>query len=192
MKYGYVRFSRSQNSAEFSLENQRNLLKEYGCQRIIVDYCESTTIGYPVLESLIQNTISQGDLLVVTNINRLARNLTDCISIIQYIFNKDACIHILGGVTLKNDDSGILFLTALKAAANLENNRLIEYAAEFRHRTYHARNIGRPRIPHDKMVFALELLKSCTFREVCQVTNISRSSLARALKLLNIRKTDWK
>lgn len=77
MKYGYVRFYQRQNNGEFSLENQRTLLKEYGCQRIVVDYCEPTTIGYPVLECLIQNTIGQGDMLVVTNINRLARNLTD-------------------------------------------------------------------------------------------------------------------
>lgn len=192
MKYGYIRFSQSLSNTEFSLDNQRNLLKEYGCQKIVVDYCESTTIGYPVLESLIQNIIGQGDLLVVTNINRLARNLTDCINIIQYIYNKGACIHVLGSVTLKNDELGNMFLTALNAAITLDNNRRIEYAAEFRQRTYHSRNKGRPRIPHDKMVFALELLKTCTFREVCQVTNISRSSLARALKILKFRKADWK
>lgn len=192
MKYGYVRFSLSQNNTEFSLENQQKLLKKYGCQRIVVDYCETDTIGYPVLESLIQNTIGQGDWIVVTNINRLARNLTDCISIIQYIYNKDACIHVMGSVTLKNDELGNMFLTALKAAINLDSNRRIEYAAEFRQRTYRSRNIGRPRIPHDKMVFALELLKTCTFREVCQVTNISRSSLVRALKRLSVKKKDWK
>ena len=51
---------------------------------------------------------------------------------------------------------------------------------------------GRPPLPDEEMLYALDLLKTNTFREVSMLTGISRSSLARALKRLSAKKKDWK
>ena len=192
MLYGYIRFTVGDNQ-DNSLETQTNLLKKNGCNKIYIEDPRCTAEHRPVFESLILNILEKDDTLVVSSIDRFAHNLKDCINVIQYVFNKGARIHILDVGLLENTDSGNLCLAALKAADDLDNYWKANYATEYSYvnHSQHKKN-GRPHLPDENMLYALELLKTKTFREVTMLTGISRSSLARALKRLSVKKKDWK
>lgn len=193
MIYGYVRFMTGDNNSENSLAVQTNLLKKNGCNKIYVEDSECTAEHSPVFESLILNILEKDDTLVVSRIDRFAHNLKDCINVIQYVFNKSARIHILNVGLLENTDSGNLCLAALKAADDLDNYWKVNYVTEYSYVNHSRRKKnGRPPLPDENMLYALELLKTKTFREVTMLTGISRSSLARALKKLSAKKKDWK
>ena len=94
---------------------------------------------------------------------------------------------------MDNTDSGNLCLAALKAAVELEKYWKTNFNAEYGYVNHSQRKkIGRPTLPDENMLYALELLKTKTYREASTITGISRSSLARALKRLSVKKKDWK
>ncbi len=192
MIFGYIRFTVGDNR-DNSLEAQTNLLKKNGCNNIYVEDSACETVSHPVFESLIQNVLKKDDTLIVSRIDRFAHNIKDCVNIIQYVFNKGASIHILNIGLLDNTESGNLCLAALKAADELEKYWKTNYTTEYGylHHSQRKKN-GRPTLPDENMLYALELLKTKTFREVTTLTGISRSSLARALKRLSVKKRDWK
>lgn len=189
MLYGYIRFSTDFTDYDSSLDAQSQQLKTAGCKNITVEppECGNT---FPVIESLIQNVISTGDTLIVTKIDRLARTIEECIGIVQNIFDKGASVIILDIGKLENNESGRLFISTLKAVDNFNKHNKKYYMKNFSHRG--TNRAGRPPLPKKQMHYALELLKYKTFREVCELTGISRSSLARSLKTIGIRKRNWK
>ena len=189
MIYGYIRFSTDINDYDSSLDIQNIQLKAAGCKNITVEPPEYDNTN-PVIESLIKNIITAGDTLTVTRIDRLAISIEECINIIQNIFDKGATVNILDIGKLENNESGRLFISTLKAVDNFNKHNKKYYMENFRH--CGTNGAGRPPLPKKQMRYALELLKTKTFREVCKITGISRSSLARALKRIGIRKRDWK
>ena len=193
MIYGYIRFTIGDSNPDNSLKNQTNLLKKNGCNKIYAEDSECTAANRPVFESLILNVLEKDDTLVVSRFDRFAHSLKDCINVIQYVFNKGARIHIVNVGLLENTDSGNLCLAALKAADDLDNYWKANYVTEYSFVNHSQRKKnGRPPLPDENMLYALELLKTNTFREVSMLTGISRSSLARALKRLSVKKKDWK
>ncbi len=192
MLYGYIRFTVGDNQ-DNSLEAQTNLLKKNGCNNIYVEDSECTAAYHPVFESLILNILKKDDTLVVSKADRFAHSIIECVSVIQYVFNKGARINILNIGLLDNTDSGNLCLAALKAAVELEKYWKTNFNAEYGYVNHSQRKkIGRPTLPDENMLYALELLKTKTYREASTITGISRSSLARALKRLSVKKKDWK
>lgn len=193
MIYGYIRFTIGDNKSENSLAHQTMLLKKSRCNNIYVEDSECTAAHHPVFESLILNILKKDDTLVVSRIDRFAHSLKDCINVIQFVFNKGARIHILNVGMLDNTDPGKLCLAALKAADDLDGYWKANYVTEYSYvNNLRHKNSGRPALPDENMLYALELLKTKTFREVSSLTGISRSSLARALKRLSAKKKEWK
>ena len=76
---------------------------------------------------------------------------------------------------------GNFFITTLLAVAELERNMIIErtQAGKDVARTKAGFREGRPRIPEKKMLYAMDLLKNHSYREVSEITGISCASLVR-------------
>lgn len=77
---------------------------------------------------------------------------------------------------------GNFFITTLLAVAELERNMILERTLSGKEvaRTKASFREGRPRIAEKKILYALEFLKSHTYKEVEEITGISKATLARA------------
>ena len=174
MKYGYVRVStRKQQLKGNSIEEQTLKLEAEKCDEIIIEQFSGKTTHRPKLFALI-NCLKAGDTLVVTKLDRLARNVSEGIELIQALFTKGVNVHILNIGLLENTAMGNFFITVLLAFAEFEG-RLIA-------RTKNGYREGRPRIPSDKVELALELKKTRSYKEVERLTGISKSTLIRYRK----------
>jgi len=184
MVYGYARVStKGQFKDGFSIEAQvKEILERYSAAEVKVEQFTGITTDRPIFKVLIED-LRKGDTLVVTKLDRLARNTVEGITIVQELFDKGIAVHVLNVGLLENTSMGKFFLTTLLAVAEMERNTIIE-------RTQTGKAIaktkpdfkeGRPREYTDKQLeMALELLKEYSYTKVEEMTKISKSTLIRA------------
>ena len=187
--YGYIRVSTKGQLENNSLEQQKQeILNKYSNAEIIKEGYTGTTTNRPELNDLLGN-LQKGDILVVTKLDRLARNTIEGIEIVKSLFNKGISIHVLNLGLLENTNMGRFFITTLLAVAEMERNTIIE-------RTQAGKAIakqkpgfkeGRPKkYSKNKIQNALEML-TCkggdkSYNEVAELTGISKSTLIRAVR----------
>ena len=77
---------------------------------------------------------------------------------------------------------GNFFITTLLAVAELERSMIIErtQAGKEVARTKAGFREGRPPLPEKKLLYALELLQTHSYKEVVDITGISKATLCRA------------
>ena len=184
---GYARVStKSQAKEGNSLEQQKEeILNKYNTAEIFSESYTGTKTDRPIFNKII-NELQEGDTLVVTKLDRLARNTVEGIQVIENLFNKSVSVHVLNVGLLENTTMGKFFLTTLLAVAEMERNTIIE-------RTQAGKEIakakegfkeGRPKKFTSKQLdHALSMLSinggSYSYSEVEEITNISKSTLTR-------------
>lgn len=191
---GYCRVSTKGQLENNSLEQQENeILKKYVNAEIIKEGYTGATINRPELNKLMDQ-LQEGDLLVVTKLDRLARNTVEGIEIIENLFNKGVSVHVLNIGLLENTTMGRFFITTLLAVAEMERNTIIE-------RTQSGKAIakqregfkeGRPRKYSDrKLKQALKMLSvnggEYSYNQVEDITGISKSTLIRANRIDKVK-----
>jgi DNA invertase Pin-like site-specific DNA recombinase len=186
--FGYCRVSTNGQLDNNSLEQQeQEILNKYSNSRIIKEVFTGTKTDRPKFNELMNN-LNEGDTLIVTKLDRLARNTVEGIKIVEELFAKGVSVHVLNVGLLENTSMGKFFLTTLLAVAEMERNTIIE-------RTQAGKEIskqkdgfkdGRPNKFNNKQIqHALKLLEINSYKEVEQITGISKSTLIRAKKKLN-------
>lgn len=183
MRYGYARVSTKKQVKGYSLEEQVDRLRNVGCEEIVEEQYTGSTINRPKFELLI-NRMVEGDTLVVTKLDRFARNVTEGIEIIKSLFQRNIKVYILNVGLLENTAMGNFFVTTLLAVAELERAMIYErtLAGKEIARTKNGYKEGRPRISTERLELALELKETRTYKEVERLTGISKSSLVRFKK----------
>ena len=181
MIYGYARVSSKTQLHGNSLEEQTVTLKENGASCIVAEQYTGKTTSRPKFKELIDK-LNGGDTLMVTKLDRLARNVSDGIDLIRELFKKDVKVHVLNVGLLENTAMGNFFITTLLAVAELERSMIIErtQAGKEVARTKDGFREGRPPVPQKKLQYALELLKEHSYKEVVEATGISKATLWRA------------
>lgn len=181
MIYGYARVSAKAQLKGNSLQDQKKELKKYGCQEIIEEQFSGKTTTRPKFENLIMNQLQPGDTLVVTKLDRFARNVTEGVFTIRYLFSKGIRVHVLNVGLLENTAMGNFFITTLLAVAELERCMILERTAAGKEiaRTREGYKEGRPRIAPAKIDLALGLLEKYSYKNVAEMTGISVATLAR-------------
>ena len=114
--YGYARVSTKKQTNGNSLEEQRNLLTQEGCTTIIEEQFTGATTHRPQFEKLLDK-LQEGDKLVVTKLDRFARNVVEGIQLIRTLFAKGVKVHIMNIGLLEYTAMGNFFLTTLLALA---------------------------------------------------------------------------
>ena len=190
MIYGYARVSAKVQLKGYSLEEQKKELKQNGCQEIIEEQFTGKTTARPKFENLILNQLRPGDTLVVTRLDRLARNVTEGISTIRNLFSKGVRVHVLNVGLLENTAMGNFFITTLLAVAELERCMILERTAAGKEiaRTRDGFKEGRPPIARAKIELAMGLLDKHSYKKVAEMTGISVATLARYRRKI---KEDW-
>ena len=191
MIIGYARVStKGQLKEGHSIEIQtRDILDRYDGAEIRVEQYTGTTTDRPIFNKLI-NDLKQGDTLVVTKLDRLARNTVEGISIVQDLFNKGIAVHVINIGLLENTSMGKFFLTTLLAVAEMERNTIIERTQTGKAiaKTKAGFKEGRPKIYTQKQINnAIEMLKSNSYTEVAEITGISKSTLIREVRKRKVK-----
>ena len=124
--YGYARTS----TASQNLEAQLIALKDYGCDVIRSEKVSATSReGRGELQTIL-DFISNGDTLVVTRIDRLARSMKDLQDIVHHLRTKGAELAATEQPIDTSDAAGKAFFDMLGVFAEFETNLRRERQAE--------------------------------------------------------------
>lgn len=185
MIYGYARVStRGQAKDGNSLEAQENALRSVGASEIYADAFTGTKTHRPELDKLMA-VMQAGDTLVVTKLDRIARSATQGIELVQKLLDRGITVHVLNMGLLDNTPTGKLIRNIMLAFAEFERDMIVE-------RTQEGKAIaklnpdfreGRPKkFSKMQVSHALSLLNEFSYKQVEQMTGISKSTLIRYKK----------
>ena len=180
MIYGYARVSSQTQLKGNSIEEQISTLTANGATKVVSEQYTGKTTSRPKLQNLIA-TLQPGDTLMVTKLDRLARNVTEGIELIKNLLQKNVKVHVLNIGLLENTSMGNFFIITLLAVAELERSMIIErtQAGKAIARTRDGFCEGRPPIPKEKIQLAITLLEKHSYKEVEAMTGISKATLVR-------------
>lgn len=125
MKIGYGRTSTFDQIA--GLEAQIEQLTAIGCEKLFSEHVSSVALR-PQLEAAL-DFVREGDVLVVTRLDRLARSTSDLLSIIAKLESKGVGLHIkdFGGSEVDTKSAtGKMLLVMLAAVAEFEHSLILE------------------------------------------------------------------
>ena len=159
MVYGYARVSTKKQLTGNSIEEQHRTLLEQGCIKIIEEQCTGKTTDRPKLSALMEQ-LQKGDTLVVTKLDRLARNVVEGVTLIRELLHAGVKVHVLNVGLLDDTPMGNFFITTLLAVAELERSMIVERTQAGKEIAkskpeYHE---GRPRIAKSRMEAALKMV----------------------------------
>lgn len=185
MIYGYVRVStKGQAKDGNSLEAQEKALRESGANEIYVDAFTGTKTDRPEFDKLMDK-IQKGDTLIVTKLDRFARSMTQGSELVSDLVEKGIKVYILNIGVMDNTPSSKLIRNVFFAFAEFERDMIVERTMEGKAIAKQNPDFreGRPKKYSRKQIeHALELLESNSYKQVEDMTGISKSTLIRAKK----------
>ena len=185
MNYGYARVSTlSQARDGNSLDAQKVALREAGATEIYADAFTGTKTDRPELNKLLEK-IAPGDTLIFTKLDRVARNLTQGIELIESLAARQIKVHVLNVGIIDESPAGKLIRNVMLAFAEFERDMIVQRTKEGKAIAKMNPDFkeGRPKKYSAAQInHARELLKTHTYANVVAMTGISRSTLKRINK----------
>ena len=185
MIYGYARVSSKCQLDGNSLEAQEAALREKGCTEIVTEQYTGTSTDRPKFTALV-GKLKAGDTLVVTKLDRFARNVAEGSKLIKELLNRGVSVNVINMGLMENTEVGRLLANVLFSIAEFERDMIISRTQEGKAvaRTKEGFKEGRPEVYNKtRKAHAIELLEQGkTYREVEALTGMSRSTLARAMR----------
>ncbi|MBM6973846.1 recombinase family protein [Lactobacillus gallinarum] len=183
--YGYARVSTRKQDLSAQIDD----LKKAGATVIFREKYTGTTAKRPEFDKLM-NTVTAGDTVIVTKLDRLARNTEDALKIVKELRSKNVTLNIKNLGVIDNNPSGNLIFTIFSAFAQFERDLIIARTEEGKEwaREHKANyNEGRPLdYDYDRIKFAYDLRKrGYTISEITKNTGISKTTLYRRFREYN-------
>ena len=182
MIYGYARVStRGQAKDGNSIDAQVKALTDAGASEIYKEAFTGTTTERPEFDKLLSK-LSEGDTLVVTKLDRIARSASEGSKLIQGLLDKGVSVNVLNMGKMDDTPTGKLICTIMFAFAEFERDMIVERTQEGRAiaRKNAGYREGRPKkFTRTQINHALELLSDHSYSQVVQMTGISKATLAR-------------
>ena len=183
MVYGYCRVSTNMQAKDGnSLEVQEKLLRENGAEEIYSDAFTGTKSHRPELDKLLDK-LEQGDKLVITKLDRIARSVSQGTEIIQALLDNGITVHVLNMGLMDNTPTGKLIRNIMLSFSEFERDMIVERTQEGKAiaKKQPGYREGRPRLYSKKQIqHALGLLENYSYKQVTELTGISKSTLIRA------------
>lgn len=184
MIFGYIRVSTKKQEKGFSLEEQEAaILARYPDAEIITETKQGNK-QRPAFDGLLKRCLP-GDLIVCVDHTRFSRDTSEGLRVAKELMKRGILIHFLSFGLLEDTPTGHYVLTLLLANAELE-------VAQITARTQPAKEKARqragyrdgrpPKYSKRQIRHALDLLQEHTYKEVEELTGISKSTLIRAQK----------
>lgn len=185
MIYGYARVSsKAQAKDGNSLAVQEQELKNNGASIIYTDVYTGTKIERPEFDKLLQ-VIQPGDTITVTKLDRFARSVSQGIELVDELLNKGVKVHIINMGMLDNSPTGKLIRNVMLCFAEFERDMIIQRTREGKEQARLNPNFrdGRPpKFSKAQIELALSLKCQYSYKQVTDMTGISKSTLIRAVK----------
>ena len=189
-KYGYARVSSKSQEANSSLESQKQELVGNGIleSNILIEVGSATNEikNRPGFQNLIQKILKEGDTLVVTKIDRCARNTLEFLKLQDILFKRK--IQFISLDLPYSEDLNInkLISTTLSSIAEFETNRRKERQMQGISAAKKAGKYrGRKTVIDDKLISEVKHLKQQKMLSVTQIVKItgrSRNTIYKVLK----------
>lgn len=183
-KIGFARVSTLQQD----LNEQIRILQEYGCKKIFSGKHSGVSIKNKEQLDELLNYIREGDVVVVTKLDRLGRSLTQCLNTLElFKKRKVGFIAIQQGINTQIQDNpmGTALIQLLGIFAELERNFIVERTQEGKRAKLAAgqKNAlgGRPPKVTDKLRREIykDFEKGVSINIATQKYNLSRATIAR-------------
>ena len=175
---GYARISTSGQTLDAQLEQ----LGAAGCDSVFKETMSGARSDRPELRKALA-TLSEGDVLVITRLDRLARSTRDLLDIVHEIETNGAKLKALTDSWADTTTpTGKLILTVLGGLAEFERSLIAERTAEGRDRARRAgRRLGRPpKLSQFQRDVVLKMrLDGQDNAEIARVLGVSRSTVSR-------------
>lgn len=179
-KIGYARVSSKEQNLDRQLEALQSVSKVFS------DKASGQSTERPQLQAML-DYLREGDIVIVTELDRFARNTKEALEIIQELFQQNVTIHILNIGLIDNTATGQLIFTIFSAFAQFERELILERTQEGkRFAKAHDPKFreGRPKkYTKEQLQLAYELKQQgLTYKMIERKTGISISTQQRAFK----------
>lgn len=181
MIFGYARVSTTAQSLHEQLEQLK--LSGVSQETIYKEKFTGTKTNRPEFNRLLL-ALENNDTVVVTKLDRFARNTKEALEIIEPLLERNITIKVLNLGTIENTAIGRMIMRTLLSVAEMERDMIVERTQEgkaFAKRNNPNFREGRPKaqITDDKR-HAYELLRSgLSYNEVSKRTRLSVSTIQR-------------
>lgn len=189
MLIGYARVSTTGQD----LETQKEILQNAGCEKIYVEKVTGTsTAPRKELKKTIEHA-REGDTVVITKIDRLARSIIDLNNIVTELVEKGVSVRFISENMKFTADSNTnslqtLLFNVLGSFAQFERDMIVERTTEGRERAKkQGKHMGRPAQPKQNIKQALKLydereINKMSVNDISKVTSVPRSTIYNELK----------
>ena len=127
VRIGYARTSTTDQKA--GLEAQLRDLKAAGCTKIFREELSSVAARRPQLDAALE-WVREGDILIVTKLDRLARSVSDMVAITEALKKKGVALRILAMNLDTSTPTGKLMVNLLGSIAEFERELMLERQRE--------------------------------------------------------------
>nr|CAD6603990.1 recombinase family protein [Rhizobium sp. TCK] len=178
---GYARTSTTDQKA--GLEGQLRDLKAAGCTKIFHEEVSSVAAKRPELERALEY-VREGDILLVTKPDRLARSTLDLLQIAQDLEQRGVSLRVLSLDLNTSTPTGKLMLTVLGGIAAFERDLMLERQREgIAKAKAEGKYKGRARTARSKAEDVIRLRnEGVSPMDIVKTVGISRASVFRILK----------
>lgn len=176
MKIGYARTSTVEQVA--GLEAQERDLRAQGCDRVFSERLSSVDAKRPQLDAAI-DYLRDGDALVVTKLDRLARSVSDLLAIKAKVEARGASLVVVNLGMDTSTPTGRLILNVLGGVAQFEREIMLERQREgIAKAKAEGKYKGRKPTARAKAADILRLKEQgMTVPQIIELTGVGRSSI---------------
>lgn len=184
--YGYCRVSTRGQVDGNSLEAQKEqILRDYPSAVIIEEQVSGAKAVRPKFDELVQ-TLKEGDMLVVTKLDRFARSLSQGNDTINHLLQRGVRVNILNIGMLDNTPNSKLIRNIFFSFAEFERDMIYERTQEGKALARQRADFkeGRPRkFNPTKVDEALNYIESGnSYKRASEVFGISKTTLIRRMQ----------
>lgn len=185
MIFGYARISTNKQN----LDIQRKQLEKAGCKQVFCDIQTGKDKNRPGFNDLMK-VLRDGDALIVTKLDRLARSMRDLLQIIEEIAQKKVFFMSLGDKVDTSTPAGRFFINIMGSLGEMERELIRERTIKA---LEHSRSLGRiggrkKTISDEKKELIKELLKAGnTYKIVSETLKINLKTLYREIPTENLK-----
>lgn len=189
-KYGYVRVSSKSQESNSSIVSQKQQLIQNGIEgeNIFVEVGSGANEikNRPVFQKLINQTLKENDLLMVTKIDRCSRNTLEFLKLQDILLKKNITFVALDLPTSVDLATNKLMATTLSAMAEFENNRRKERQKQgIRAAQKQGKYQGRKTVINKALIQKVKDLKetkNLSVTDISKLTGVSSPTIYKVLK----------
>lgn len=183
MRIGYARVS----TADQHTDGQEARLRENGADEVFIDHGVSGRLAKRPGWDKCMARLREGDVLVVTKLDRLGRSLQNLVDVVKILGERDVGLKVLDQDLDTTTKNGKLIFHIMAALAEWEadmiSERTVEGLAAARERHGGKLPTRKPSLSPDKTKWAAELMerREMSAGRIAEMLGVSRATLYRSL-----------